>query len=450
MKKMKNIVIFTIFVIMLFVSIAALNISLGFECSEKDLLLYRIGGFVLTVSYAIGFLTEFIISKFTNGIKNNPVKKRVVLWSSIVVFSIVAFVVCYGFTSNDFKNDMQTYNMNLNRSSENQMNIKETTKNNESSKINDKKKVKENEQTIESKEQEITDSKDNKQTVYQELSDQQFALLTEMVVKSFYSFNLDEKDYQRVSNENTVMECLKKIYNYAYENSFEIEPDYKKAVASRAEVVKGISNYNDLEDRFMVEYYRDSKKGEWVYNISSYSINPKDMIKSDNKLYVDAEGYLNPGVKLYWIEDGEIIEVGEVEDIAYNKQINGTAYAYAVKVEFYDDPYSSGWTDGENMLTANKKLSGKPLYYINVLDVCRKVSKEEINYNSSFKWKALNKSNAKAGAEVYFGVSNVKSYIFTIKNVDKKADVMSVVYPSGSVEKKSYSAMLNSGNLYIK
>ena len=34
-----------------------------------------IGGFVLILSYAIGFLIEFIISRFTNGIKNNPVKK---------------------------------------------------------------------------------------------------------------------------------------------------------------------------------------------------------------------------------------------------------------------------------------------------------------------------------------------------------------------------------------
>lgn len=450
MRKMKNIIIFTLFVIMLIISLAALNISIGFECSEKDSLLYRIGGFVLTLSYAIGFLIEFIISRFTNGIKNNPVKKRVILWSSIVVFSIVAFVACYGFTSNDFKNDMQMYNINLDRPSKTERNNNETTENIESSKIKDKKKVTENEQNTESKKQETADFKDNKQTIYQELSDKQFALLTEMVVKSFYSFNLDENDYQRVSNESAVMECLKKIYDYAYENNFDLEPDYKIAVASRNEVVKKITNYNDLEEKFMVEYYRDSEKGEWVYNISSYSINPEDTIKSDNKLYVDAEGYLNSGVKLYWNEDGKFVEVGEVEDIAYNKQIDGTAYAYAVKVKYYDDPYSSGWTDGENMLTANKKLTGKPLYYIDVLDVCRKVSKEEINYNSSFNWKALNKSNAKAGVEVYFGVSNVKSYIFTIKNVDRKADVMYVVYPSGSIEVKSYSAMLNSGSLYIK
>ena len=158
MRKMKNIIIFTLFVIMLIISLAALNISIGFECSEKDSLLYRIGGFVLTLSYAIGFLIEFIISRFTNGIKNNPVKKRVILWSSIVVFSIVAFVACYGFTSNDFKNDMQMYNINLDRPSKTERNINETTENIEPSKIKEKKKVTENEQNTESKKQETADS----------------------------------------------------------------------------------------------------------------------------------------------------------------------------------------------------------------------------------------------------------------------------------------------------
>ena len=104
------------------------------------------------------------------------------------------------------------------------------------------------------------------------------------------------------------------------------------------------------------------------------------------------------------------------------------------------------WKSG----TILSRENGKPLFYINVLDSNRRVAREEIDYSSGIKWKSLSKSNAKAGVQVYYGVSNAKSYIFTIMSVDSQADTMLVKYANGNLEVKSYSAMLNLGYLYIK
>ena len=285
---------------------------------------------------------------------------------------------------------------------------------------------------------------------YQKLSDAQFSLLTEFVAKSFYSFTLEQTDYEKLSNDSDVMDCLKKIYDYAYNNYFELDPNYKKAMSLRSEIVSNISNYQDLQSNFIIEHYRDAQQNKWIYTITSYSINPQDTIKVNDVLYVDAEGYLNTGVILYWKEDGNMVKAGEIEDIAYKKEINGVVYGYAIKINYYDDPYSSGWYDGEHMLTANKKLSGKPLFYINVLDSNRRVAREELDYSSGIKWKSLSESNAKAGVQVYYGVSNAKSYIFTIVSVDSQSDTMLVMYANGNLEVKSHSAMLSLGYLYIK
>lgn len=285
---------------------------------------------------------------------------------------------------------------------------------------------------------------------FQALTDEQFGLLTEMVAKSFYTFKLEDDDYKAISNDNDINECLKKIYDYAYANYFELEPQYKIAVSERYEVVSNISNYKELQNNFILECYRDNEKGEWIFNISSYTINPTDTYEGDGKLYIDAEGYLNPGVILYFEEDGQFIKVGEIEEVAYKKQIDNTVYGYAIKIKYYDDPYSSGWYDGEQMLTFNKKYGGSPILYVDALDVNRNVAREEIDYGSGVDWKALTYDNAKTGTKVYSGLLNAKSYMFTIVSADKSTDIMLVEYSSGSVEIKSFSAMVNLGYLYIK
>lgn len=143
-------------------------------------------------------------------------------------------------------------------------------------------------------------------------------------------------------------------------------------------------------------------------------------------------------------------KVGEIKDIAYDTEINGTTYAYALNVEYYDDPDSSGWTDGESFLMTNKKLTGKPLYYIDPLDVNRKIQKETIDFSGNVSWKPLKKTTPKNGMEVYMGIGSAKTLMFTIVEVDKDLDMMLVEYPSGSIEYKSYSHMIDNDTLYVK
>jgi len=287
-------------------------------------------------------------------------------------------------------------------------------------------------------------------SVYTELSDEQFALLTEEIAKSFYSFSLPEEEYQVLQDAPTVMDCLTKIYDYAYNNYFEIDPAYKSAFADKYDVVSAIPNYDQLMENFVIEHYRDSASNRWVYEINSYSLNPSDVVQDDGIIYIDAEGYLKEGVTVYWEEDDKIVEVGEIEDIAYNKEINGVILPYALNVTFFGDPDSSGWRDGESFLTFNKKLVGKPAYFVSALDGNRSVKKEIIDYSGSIQWRVLDEGNAKSGTTVYYGATTVKAPMFMIKEVDPRNDVMIVEYPSGSVENKSYSAMLNNSYLYVR
>lgn len=286
--------------------------------------------------------------------------------------------------------------------------------------------------------------------IFSTLTDEQFCTLTDAVAKSFYSFALSESEYQSLVADEEVMNCLTQIYNYAYKNYFELDPEYRSAFSHRQEVVSTLPSYDILKERFSLEHYLDSKSGEWVYSINSFTINPNDVVMYDGVIYIDAEGYLDKGVAIYWEEDGSMVKVGEIVDIAYDKEIDGTVYGYAINVEYYDDPYSSGWTDGGTLLTMNKQYTGKPIYYIAALDPNRVIAKESIDYNNSVNWKSLTQENLKPGIDVYIGITDTKSYIFTVVDVDPINDKITVRYPSGSVEAKSYSAMLELGFLYIK
>lgn len=295
-----------------------------------------------------------------------------------------------------------------------------------------------------------TEEKKELNSVYSKLTDKQFAMLTELLAKSFYSFTLTNEELKTVDSNSSVMSCLTKIYNYAYENYYELDPEYKEVFATKYDVVKKISNYETLKENFVTDYYYDNATQKWIYTINSYSLNKDDVVIYDNELYIDAEGYLNKGVIVYWLNDGIMEAAGEIKDIAYNKKVNGTTFVYAINIDYYDDPYSSGWTDGEIFLKSNKNYTGKPLYYVDVSDVNRNIIREEIDFSGSIVWKPLKKSKASIGTEVYTGVSNSKSYVFSIVDIDVESDSMLVKYPSGSTEYKSYSAIMNNEYLYIK
>ncbi len=292
-----------------------------------------------------------------------------------------------------------------------------------------------------------TEEKKELNSIYSKLTDKQFALLTELLAKSFYSFTLTNEE---VESDSSVMSCLTKIYNYAYDNYYELDPEYKEVFATKYDVVTKISNYETLKENFVTDYYFDNATQKWIYTINSYSLNKDDVVIYDDELYIDAEGYLNKGVIVYWLNDGIMEAAGEIKDIAYNKKVNGTTFVYAINIDYYDDPDSSGWTDGEIFLKSNKKYTGKPLYYVDVTDVNRNIIREEIDFSGSTVWKPLKKSKPSVGTEVYTGISNSKSYVFTIVGIDITSDSMLVKYPSGSTEYKSYSAIMNNEYLYIK
>lgn len=334
-----------------------------------------------------------------------------------------------------------------NRSNETRKSIEKSTSN-KANKSNETSKP--NETNKSNKTSKSTTEKKEISSVYSKLSDKQFCLLTEMIAKSFYSFTLSKEDYKTIDADSPTMNCLKRIYNYASNNYFELDPDYKVAFASKHKAVTSIPNYKVLEKNFKIEYCLDKKTGKWIFTINSYSLNRNDVVEYDNEQFIDAEGYLNKGVVVYWETEGRMEAVGEIKDIAYDKEIDNTLFVYALNVKFYDDPYSSGWMDGEVFLRANKNITGKPLYYINVLDKNRTIIKEEIDYTGSIIWKPLKNITPKSGTEVYMGAYKSKSFLFTIVAVDKENDIMFVKYPSGSTEYKSYSAIINSSYLYVK
>ncbi len=305
--------------------------------------------------------------------------------------------------------------------------------------------------TPETAKETVVETTQNSDSSYSKLNDSQFALLTEMLAKSFYTLTLPETDIKKVDADSAVSDCLKQIYYYAIDNYFELDPEYTKVFSARYDVVSKISNYDTLEENFFVGYAMDYSIGKFAHTIKSYSLNKDDVYMYDDTMYLDANGYLNKGVILYWLEDKKMVVAGEIKDIAYNKEVDGTTLAYAININYYDDPASSGWHDGETFLKITPSLTGKPVFYVKAQDANRKIQKEEIDFSGEGSWLPLKKSYIKKGTKVYLGspLSNTKSYIFTIEEVSEELDIMIVTYPDGSTEEKSYSSMMEK-DLYTK
>lgn len=435
----------TIYIIMLIfcaiMSMAVLGIEAPVDGELMDKIGYQIGLTALFAIVALGFLLKLIgFKEKIKLIKKSKIIDEIVYWIIIFVIASLTMVIIQNtLCSKEYLQKVQEANEV--QGIEAQKKIEEE----------EKLKAEKEEKPIKEEEKEET-SKVAKDSIYSKLSDENFGILTELLAKSFYSFSLDEQDFQRLEAAEDVKNCLQTIFDYANKNAFQLDPQYQEVFATKYEVVSKISNYDLLQERFIIEYYRDSAKKEWIYSINSYTVNEEDIVEYDGIKYIDPEGYLQPGVRVYWIEDDKMCEIGEVKEIAYNKEIEGTSYPYALYVEFFDDPYSTGWRSGYHFLRANKELSGKPAYYIQLLDKNRGVCKEEIDYKGNVSWKPLSgvSESKLVDLEVYMGTTNTKSYIFKIVSVNRANDIMMVEYPSGSVQKKSYDAIINNKALFIK
>ena len=291
---------------------------------------------------------------------------------------------------------------------------------------------------------------DEQENIYSQLSDDEFAKLTNLIAKSYYSFTVDEEMYEMLMGNANINDCVKKIFDYAIDNYFQIDPVYVKEFSKRHETVTKIKNYNLLQENFKIGYMRDMVKGEWIYSIEAYEIDKENVVEYDGIKYMDPEGYLQPGVVIYWIEDDAMCMIGEIKAIEYNKEYEGTCYPYALNVEFYDDPYSSGWRDGYSFLRTNKEICGKPAYYIEIIDPNRNIKKEEIDFRGEYSWLPLRSVSASAlvGTDVYMGNGSAKTFMFKIVDANKESDTMYVEYPDGNIELKSYKAIVNDTSLY--
>ena len=450
-------------------SMAALGLEAPVEGELMDKIGYQIGLTVFFAIVALGFLLKVIgLRGKIKLIKKSKIIDEIVYWIIIVVIASLTMAITQNtLCSKEYLQRVQeadeAQRIEAQKKKAEEEKLKEEQEQQKLQEEQDKlkeeqeklkeeqKKAEKEEKPIKEEEKEET-SKVAKDSIYSKLSDENFGILTELLAKSFYSFSLDEQDFQRLEAAEDVKNCLQTIFDYANKNAFQLDPQYQEVFATKYEVVSKISNYDLLQERFIIEYYRDSAKKEWVYSINSYTVNEEDIVEYDGIKYIDPEGYLQPGVRVYWIEDDKMCEIGEVKEIAYNKEIEGTSYPYALYVEFFDDPYSTGWRSGYHFLRANKELSGKPAYYIQLLDKNRGVCKEEIDYKGNVSWKPLSSVSASklVGLEVYMGTTNTKSYMFTIVSLNKADDIMMVEYPSGSVQKKSYDAIINNKALFIK
>lgn len=451
MRKVKKIILWVLFayVLSLIVIIGGgFNVDSSVQATAKDLSMYKLTVMVPFIFSGIGIAIELFLEYFRNKITslcNVKLWNRIIVWVVLMFIAVIFCMIFYLQTSQEFRNSViESINTSV---------VGNTNSETEEA---DSESLTETETTTEAINEEETEMEEavaeetvNLDSPYGKLNDDEFALLTAMIAESFYTFTLDNSSYEKIEEQAAVMDCLKQIYNYAYDNLFELDPDYRDVFAKKYDVVTSISSYDTLQDNFEIEYNRNFEKNEWVYTISSYSLDEKDVLVKDDVIYIDGEGYLQPGVTVYWLEDNKMEEVGVIKDIAYDKTIDGVAYGYALNIEFKNDPDFNGWRDGESFLTTNKKLMGDPLYYVNALDANRSLMKEAIDYDQSFSWNSLGSITPTKGMEVYMGVGSTKKYMFTITDLNEKMDMMHVSYPSGSTEIKSYSEMMNNESLYI-
>lgn len=222
----------------------------------------------------------------------------------------------------------------------------------------------------------------NHNSIYSRLSEEEFTLLVKLIGKSFYSFNLSNEDYDITSEHSNVMECLTRIYDYAYENNWKLDPEFSSCFSERWNENLSTNHTeisNILESNFNYGVELDLQTKEWKYDLESYSFKPDDLIKYNDEYYVDADGYIGKGVILYSFDSDNLVAVAEIKDIEYNKVIEGWDGSHVVPfgifIEYYGE--EAYWKDGEDVLRTSKRISGKPLYYVKVLDINRVIKKEE-------------------------------------------------------------------------
>lgn len=85
-------------------------IVVDFECSGRDLMLYRLSGFMLFAVPLLGLMVELNLFKIRKKVKFlslNSLKKQIIFWIIVFVAGIGLFLVTEEFTSADFQTKME-------------------------------------------------------------------------------------------------------------------------------------------------------------------------------------------------------------------------------------------------------------------------------------------------------------------------------------------------------
>lgn len=184
-------------------------------------------------------------------------------------------------------------------------------------------------------------------------------------------------------------------------------------------------------------YHYDPATGEWVF--SGDGIATADIIiHPDHPEYMRATGFIDKGVSLYSEEDGKMVLLFKVSDVANNSIIDGCAFTYGLKLYDVIDGFTE-WRDG-------LYWSQLDWLYIRADDPDRKSSYKDMSrIEPSFSWSSL-RSGLAPDIVVFQGTGDFKCAVFSV--VEYRAnDYIRLKYPNGSIEAKDYNAIVFDSSL---
>ncbi|MCM1183914.1 MAG: hypothetical protein NC337_11125 [Roseburia sp.] len=112
MKRIVKIILWFLFACMCVGALGAGFMDVNAIATEKDIMLYHIGGSMIFMIVAIGLLIElniFHVREHFPLVREKSIGKHIIFWTILCFVSCMPFIICYGLTSTDFKNSMMQY-----------------------------------------------------------------------------------------------------------------------------------------------------------------------------------------------------------------------------------------------------------------------------------------------------------------------------------------------------
>ena len=168
--------------------------------------------------------------------------------------------------------------------------------------------------------------------------------------------------------------------------------------------------------------------------------------------YVDALYAFYSGVDLYMEDDGEMYKSFKIIEVKENLQQNDISCALGAKVSEYAydgsgkiiDTY---WKDADHMLNANRKLTGKPAYFVR-RDQVKELKKVDIP-TEEVKWLNL-AGHIYPDVKIYIGSETAKRYLGKVGGINYKYQTFEIIYENGNREWKDRKEMISNNSLYVR